>query len=102
MYSDGPPYAELGKWGHPVSNTPEQWEERIEYVIANLNNEKEKIKVAREEALGLTMERNIGFFEHLVKKMGGLRTANMGLPGIINVNIPLRPITDLEGVIYVQ
>jgi len=102
VFSDGPPYAELGKFGHPVSNTPEQWEERIEYVIANLDGEKEKMKVARQETLGLTMERNVGFFEQMVGKMAGLRVANMGLPGIINVTVPIRPITELEGLIHVQ
>jgi len=103
--SDGPPYEDLREWGHLTENTPEAWEERLEYLIDHLDEERERAAGdAYEKGLGLTMENNVGFYANLVQKMRGLRQSAAGLPGVIQVG-PIEPpkkVTELEGVIHVE
>lgn len=103
--SDGPPYADVRRHGRCVGNSPAEWEEALEHVIQHIEEEKERAAGEPYEwAKTITMENNVGFYAQLGKKMAGLRAASVGLPGLMHVGPPRpeRPVTELEGLIYVQ
>jgi len=105
--SDGPSYSDLRHHGLMVGNSPAEWEEALEYMIDHLEEEKEKAAGEPYEwAQTLTMENNVGFYVQLAQKMAGLRSAAMGLPGLMHVGakrpISVKDVTPLEDLIYVK
>jgi hypothetical protein len=103
--SDGPPYADLRQYGHVVGNTPQEWEETLEYMIQNIEAERERAAGEPYDWVQtVTMERNVGFYAQLGQKMSGLRAASIGLPGLMHVGIERqqRPVKELEGIIRVE
>lgn len=103
--SDGPSYSDLREHGHLVGNSPAEWEEGIEFMIANLDQEKERASTeVHDYAQTLTMENNVGYYAQVAKKVMVLRQSKTGLPGLMYVGTanPRKPVKELEDIIYVR
>lgn len=102
--SDAPPYMDIRQYGHMVENTVEAWEQALEHMITNLDDEKEKAAgVPYQKGLELTMENNVGFYAQLVEKMKVLRNPSHSLPGIMHIRDDrmMRQPVVLEDVLHV-